>query len=152
MKLLPKSAFILAAAVFALGAQAQDLTGTLKKIKDTGTITLGARESSGALAYTLGDGKYVGFHTEMSEKIAADLAKQLKRARSSIPLNISEGSHARGGRRNLHYGYAKGSAQECIAILETAVASQYIKRPPEEVIPMLRQIIGTLYNCIGGHR
>jgi len=78
MKLLRKSAFILAAAVFALGAQAQDLTGTLKKIKDTGTITLGARESSGALAYTLGDGKYVGFHTEMSEKIAADLQKQLK--------------------------------------------------------------------------
>jgi len=78
MKFLPTSAFILAAAVFALGAQAQDLTGTLKKIKDTGTITLGARESSGALAYTLGDGKYVGFHTEMSEKIAADLQKQLK--------------------------------------------------------------------------
>jgi glutamate/aspartate transport system substrate-binding protein len=64
--------------VFALSAQAQDLTGTLKKIKDTGTITLGARESSGALAYTLGDGKYVGFHTEMSENIAADLQKQLK--------------------------------------------------------------------------
>jgi glutamate/aspartate transport system substrate-binding protein len=69
---------VLIAALFALGANAQDLTGTLKKIKDTGTITLGARESSGALAYTLGDGKYVGFHTEMSEKIAADLQKQLK--------------------------------------------------------------------------
>ncbi len=35
MKFLPNSAFILAAAVFALGAHAQDLTGTLKKIKDT---------------------------------------------------------------------------------------------------------------------
>ena len=78
MKSLPKSTFVLIAALFALGANAQDLTGTLKKIKDTGTITLGARESSGALAYTLGDGKYVGFHTEMSEKIAADLQKQLK--------------------------------------------------------------------------
>src|SRR5205085_9891294 len=47
------------------------------KIKDSGAITLGARESSGALAYTLGDGKYVGFHTEMSQRIAADLQKQL---------------------------------------------------------------------------
>src|SRR3954452_10344363 len=56
-----------------------------------------------------------------------DLARQLKKARSSIPLNVSEGSHARGGRRNLHYGHAKGSAQECIGILETAVAAQYIK-------------------------
>ena len=61
------------------------------------------------------------------ERRDGDLAKQLKRARSSIPLNIAEGSHARGARRNLHYGYAKGSAQESIAILETAVASQYIK-------------------------
>ena len=82
----------------------------------------------------------------------ADLARQLRKARSSIPLNVSEGSHARGARRNLHYGYAKGSAQECIGILETAVASQYIKRAPEDVVAMLRQIIGTLYNCIGGHR
>ena len=35
------------------------------------------RESSGALAYTLGDGKYVGFHTQMAEKIASDIRKQL---------------------------------------------------------------------------
>ena len=57
-------------------AQAQS-TDTLKKIKDTGTITLGVRESSGALAYTLGGGKYVGFHTEMSERVAADLRRKL---------------------------------------------------------------------------
>ena len=78
MKSLPKFTYVLIAGLFALGANAQELTGTLKKIKDSGTISLGARESSGALAYTLGDGKYVGFHTEMSEKIAADLQKQLK--------------------------------------------------------------------------
>ena len=50
---------------------------TLAKIKSSGTITLGVRESSGALAYTLGDGKYVGFHTEMAERVARDLQKQL---------------------------------------------------------------------------
>ena len=83
MKLLPKTGFVLVAAMFALAAHAQE-TGTLKKIKDSGTITLGARESSGALAYTLGDGKYVGFHTEMSEKIAADLQKQLKMPKLDI--------------------------------------------------------------------
>jgi len=74
-----------------------------------------------------------------------DLARQLKKARNSIPLNVSEGSHARGARRNLHYGYAKGSAQECIAILDTAVASQYIKRAPEDVIPMLKQMLDRGY-------
>jgi glutamate/aspartate transport system substrate-binding protein len=84
MKFLSKTGFVLIAASFALSAQAQDLTGTLKKIKDSGTITLGARESSGALAYTLGDGKYVGFHTEMSEKIAADIQKQLKMAKLDV--------------------------------------------------------------------
>jgi glutamate/aspartate transport system substrate-binding protein len=78
MKLLPKAGFAFVAAALALTVNAQDLTGTLKKIKDSGTITLGARESSGALAYTLGDGKYVGFHTEMSERIAKDLQRDLK--------------------------------------------------------------------------
>lgn len=55
-------------------AQAND---TLAKIKSSGAITLGTRESSGALAYTLGDGKYVGFHTEMAENIAKDIRKNL---------------------------------------------------------------------------
>jgi glutamate/aspartate transport system substrate-binding protein len=84
MKFFSKAVFVLIAALFALAVQAQDLTGTLKKVKDSGTMTLGARESSGALAYTLGDGKYVGFHTEMSEKIAADVQKQLKMAKLDI--------------------------------------------------------------------
>ncbi|EJF80985.1 transporter substrate-binding domain-containing protein [Bartonella doshiae] len=49
---------------------------TLEKIKKTGEITLGVRESSG-LAYALGDGKYAGFHTEMAEHIIADIAKKI---------------------------------------------------------------------------
>jgi glutamate/aspartate transport system substrate-binding protein len=57
---------------------------TLKKIKDNGTITLGTRESSGALAYTLGDGKYTGFHTEMAQRIVADLQKQLGLAKLDV--------------------------------------------------------------------
>ena len=78
MKFLPKTGFVLVAALFAVAVNAQDLTGTLKKIKDSGTIVLGTRESSGALAYTLGDGKYVGFHTEMADRIAKDIQAQLK--------------------------------------------------------------------------
>ncbi|HQQ71624.1 MAG TPA: amino acid ABC transporter substrate-binding protein, partial [Alicycliphilus sp.] len=48
--------FLAAGSVF---AQAND---TLAKIKSSGAVTLGVRESSG-LAFTLGNGKYVGFHT-----------------------------------------------------------------------------------------
>jgi glutamate/aspartate transport system substrate-binding protein len=72
-----KKTLLVLAAMAAVGAAQAQATDTLKKIKDTGTITLGVRESSGALAYTLGDGKYVGFHTQMAEKIASDLRKQL---------------------------------------------------------------------------
>ena len=76
---------LLAAAITLLAAgttfaQAND---TLAKIKSSGTITLGVRESSG-LGYTLGNGKYVGFHTEMSERIADDIQKQLGLAKLEV--------------------------------------------------------------------
>ncbi len=69
------SAAILAA-TFALAgvAHAED---TLKKIKDTGVITEGVRESSGALAFTLGDGKYTGFHYDVCAHVIADIQKSL---------------------------------------------------------------------------
>lgn len=57
------------------------------------------------------------------ERRDPDLANQLKRARSSISLNIAEGSHAKGKRRMQHYVHAMGSANESIGILDTAVAS-----------------------------
>ena len=72
-----KKSLIAVAVVVAASAATAQTTDTLKKIKDSGSITLGTRESSGALAYTLGDGKYVGFHTEMAEHVVADLSKQL---------------------------------------------------------------------------
>jgi glutamate/aspartate transport system substrate-binding protein len=59
-------------------AHAED---TLKKIKDTGTITEGVRESSGALAFTLGDGKYTGFHYDVCAHVIADIQKQLGMAK-----------------------------------------------------------------------
>jgi len=64
------------AAAFAVAgtAHAED---TLKKIKDTGVITEGVRESSGALAFTLGDGKYTGFHYDVCARVIADIQKQL---------------------------------------------------------------------------
>ncbi len=76
---------LLAAAVVALAAssafaQAND---TLAKIKGAGSITLGVRESSG-LSYTLGNGKYVGFHTEMGERIIDDLKKDLGLAKLDV--------------------------------------------------------------------
>ncbi len=62
-------------------AHAED---TLKKIKDTGTITEGVRESSGALAFTLGDGKYTGFHYDVCQRVIADIQKQLGMAKIDV--------------------------------------------------------------------
>jgi glutamate/aspartate transport system substrate-binding protein len=66
----------LAAALLASGvAQAQ--SDTLAKMKETGSAAMGVRESSGALSFTLGDGKYVGFHVELCERVIADMQKKL---------------------------------------------------------------------------
>jgi glutamate/aspartate transport system substrate-binding protein len=70
-------------ALLSAPAMAQELTGTLKKIKDSGTVTMGVRESSG-LSYTIGDGKYVGFHIDVCEKALADVKKQLGLAKLEI--------------------------------------------------------------------
>jgi len=71
---MKKSLLILAAAAAVAGVAQAD---TLKKIKDSGSATMGVRESSGALSYTLGDGKYVGYHIEICERVLKDVQKSL---------------------------------------------------------------------------
>lgn len=69
-------ALITASLLMLNSAHAAD-SKTLKKIKDSGVITMGVRESSGALSYTLGNGKYVGYHVEICEKAIAAIQKNL---------------------------------------------------------------------------
>ena len=78
---------ILAAAVCAAAlavAGAAHAEDTLKKIKESGVITEGVRESSGALAFTLGDGKYAGFHYDVCARVIADIQKQLGLAKLEV--------------------------------------------------------------------
>jgi glutamate/aspartate transport system substrate-binding protein len=63
-----------AIAVTGAFAQGQD---TIAKVKASGVITMGVRDSSGALSYTLGDGKYVGYHVEICQRIIDALDKQI---------------------------------------------------------------------------
>ena len=79
---MKKSLFTLAAlALLASGAAQAD---TLSKIKETGGATMGVRESSGALSYTLGDGKYAGFHYEVCTRVLADVQKKLGLAKMEV--------------------------------------------------------------------
>jgi glutamate/aspartate transport system substrate-binding protein len=73
---MKKHIFAMAVVTLAAGSAFAQAGDTLAKIKSSGSITLGVRESSG-LSYTLGNGKYVGFHTEMAEHIVSDIRKQL---------------------------------------------------------------------------
>ena len=77
------AAAVMAASVIALPALAQD-AGTLKKIKDSGAVTMGVRESSGGLSFTVGDGKFAGFHVELCQRVLADIQKQLGMARLDV--------------------------------------------------------------------
>jgi glutamate/aspartate transport system substrate-binding protein len=79
-----KKLLLLSAIALAANAAQAQATDTLKKIKDSGSATMGVRESSGALSYTLGDGKYTGFHYEVCQKVLADVQKQLGLAKLEI--------------------------------------------------------------------
>ena len=72
--ILASLALLAGALAFAGTVHAED---TLKKIKDSGTITEGVRDSSGVMSFTLGDGKYAGFHYEVCAHIINDIKKHL---------------------------------------------------------------------------
>ena len=69
-----------------------------------------------------------------------DLARQLRRAASSVVLNIGEGSGSSGGTRRERYRNALGSAREVAACIDVARAWRYADVEAEG----LREVIGTL--------
>lgn len=81
MKKMVKTALV---ALSMLTVTSFSYADTLANIKARGSVNLGVRESSG-LSYALGNGKYVGFHTEMAERIVGDIAKHLNL--SELPIN-----------------------------------------------------------------
>ncbi|WP_323120403.1 glutamate/aspartate ABC transporter substrate-binding protein [Burkholderia alba] len=70
----------LVAAAFCVAAgtvHAQALTGTLKKIKETGVVGLGIRESSVPFSYSDNQQKNIGYSRDIAAKIIDALRKQL---------------------------------------------------------------------------
>jgi glutamate/aspartate transport system substrate-binding protein len=84
MKML-SIACLVALATASMAASAQD---TLAKIKQSGSVTMGVRESSGALSYTLGDGKFAGFHVEVCQRVLADVQKALGLAKLDTKFQV----------------------------------------------------------------
>ena len=79
-------AFALAAFV-AAPVVAQELTGTLKKIKDTGTITLGHRDSSIPFSYYDDKQNVVGYAMDICMKIVDAVKAELKMPNLKVVLN-----------------------------------------------------------------
>ncbi|HEX5285955.1 MAG TPA: transporter substrate-binding domain-containing protein [Polaromonas sp.] len=69
----------LSVALLATGGAFAQGADTLGKVKASGVVTMGVRDSSGALSYTLGDGKYTGYHIEICQRILANLEKAAER-------------------------------------------------------------------------
>jgi four helix bundle protein len=80
------------------------------------------------------------------ERVDADLARQMRRACTSVPLNIAEGGHSKGGNQKVRYYSAMASARETIAAIEVSVAAKYISAEgTPEVLRKLDQIVATLW-------
>ena len=69
----------LSVALLATGGAYAQGADTLGKVKASGVVTMGVRDSSGALSYTLGDGKYTGYHVEICSRIIGNLEKAAER-------------------------------------------------------------------------
>ena len=71
------------AGALAAPAGAQELTGTLKKIKDTGAITIGHRDASMPFSYLDDKQQPVGYAMDICAKIVDAVKKRAEACRSS---------------------------------------------------------------------
>ena len=87
MSLKLKASTLVAVVFVSMPAYAQELTGTLKKIKDTGAITLGHRESSVPFSYYDDNQHVIGYAMDLCYRIVDAVKANLKMDRLEVNLN-----------------------------------------------------------------
>jgi glutamate/aspartate transport system substrate-binding protein len=87
MKRLRIMGLALAAAFCAGQASAEELAGTLKKIKETGAITIGFRDSSIPFSYLDDNQKPIGFAIDICYRIVDAVKNELKLDKLEIQFN-----------------------------------------------------------------
>ncbi len=88
MKLARRIAFGLIGAAFALTAHAQELTGTLKKVKDGGSITIGHRDASIPFSYYNDQQQPVGYAMELCMHIVDAVKTELKMPKLDVKYQL----------------------------------------------------------------
>ena len=78
----------------------------------------------------------------------AGLAKQMREALASVPLNTAEGMGNIGGHKRERYQTALGSARETKSCIDTAQALGYIGAVDEATLDMLDHVTATLVNLV----
>jgi glutamate/aspartate transport system substrate-binding protein len=73
--------------LIAASAFAQDLTGTLKKIKDSGTITIGHRETSIPFSYLDERQQPIGYSMDLCAAIVEEVKKELQMTQLNVKYN-----------------------------------------------------------------
>ena len=73
-------------ALFAMPVLAQDLTGTLKKVKETGAITIGYRESSIPFSYLDDKQQPIGYAMDLCGKVVDAVKAELKMPNLKVNL------------------------------------------------------------------
>ena len=87
MKCLRMTGIAVAVLLCAGAANADELTGTLKKIKETGVINVGYRDSSIPFSYLDDNQKPIGFAIDICMKIVDAVKKELKLDRLTVEFN-----------------------------------------------------------------
>ena len=87
MKRLRMIGLAFAAAVCAGQANAEELTGTLRKIKETGAIIIGYRDSSIPFSYLDDNQKPIGFAIDICYKIVDAVKNELKLDKLAVEFN-----------------------------------------------------------------
>jgi glutamate/aspartate transport system substrate-binding protein len=71
---MKKHLLAFAIAALAAGGASAQANDTLAKVKASGKVVMGVRESSAPLSYTLGGGKFTGYHVELCQRILKAVA------------------------------------------------------------------------------
>ena len=95
----------------------------------------------GTILHVLRDLRPVVAKIEMHDR---DLGRQLRRAATSMALNVGEASGSSGGTRRERYRSALGSARESGACIDAAVALGYVEEVDAGLLDRLDHVRAVL--------